>query len=339
MARQLIDCLGKAGFAVDIAARLRVFVRDPDNPAALAELERQAGVDMQRLREHWKLAGVPDCWFCYHPYYKSPDLIGPTLCEEFGIPYITAEASLSARRSSGVWASTQQWVLRSVERAAVNICFTDRDKAGLQKYAPDLQLATLRPFIDSDAFASAPRPLAVPELVTVAMMRSGDKMKSYARLATALKQLLSLPWTLSVVGDGPERDAVHAHFATLPSDRVNWHGQLNSVEIAALFARSSLYVWPGCGEAYGLAYLEAQAAALPVVAFDTAGVPAVIDSGYSGILTPDDDDAYAAAIARLLMNPEERVSMSAQARLHVQNKHSLGAASLELGKIVNESIT
>ena len=42
------------------------------------------------------------------------------------------------------------------------------------------------------------------------------------------------------------------------------------------------YVWPGTGEAYGIAYMEAQAAGLPVVAQKTAGVPEVVKDGVTG---------------------------------------------------------
>ena len=339
MARQLIHCLGEAGCSVEIASRLRVFIKEPDNQAAFAELEHQAELEMQRLRDHWKRNQIPALWFCYHPYYKSPDLIGPSLCKEFGIPYMTAEASYSQRRATGIWETTQERVLQSITGAAVNICFTGRDKAGLREYVPEAQLATLRPFINIDAFCAEPHPPAVPELVTVAMMRSGDKMKSYEMLASALSQILDLPWTLSIVGDGPKRDEVYQLFSDFPADRLNWHGQLSRDEIAALFARSSLFVWPGCGEAYGLAYLEAQAAALPVVAFDTAGVPEVVDSGYSGYLTPVGDvTAYAAVVAKLVMNTQERLDLSAKARLHVHNKHSLAMASRVLEGLLNETI-
>jgi len=138
---------------------------------------------------------------------------------------------------------------------------------------------------------------------------------------------MHLPWTLSIVGDGPKRDVVYQLFSNFPADRLNWHGQLSRDEIAAVFSRSSLFVWPGCGEAYGLA------------AFDTAGVPEVVDSGYSGYLTPAGDaTAYAAAVARLVINTQERLDMSVKARLHVHNKHSLAMASRALEGLLNETI-
>ena len=62
-----------------------------------------------------------------------------------------------------------------------------------------------------------------------------------------------------------------------------------------------LYLWPAINEAYGMAFLEAQAAGLPVVAGRTGGVPAVVADGVTGLLTPiGDAAAFAGAVARLL---------------------------------------
>ncbi|NKF15434.1 glycosyltransferase, partial [Rhizobium phaseoli] len=72
-------------------------------------------------------------------------------------------------------------------------------------------------------------------------------------------------------------------------------------EIAGLLGCGGILFWPGCGVDYGLAYLEAQAAGLPVVAKQTAGVPAVVEPEETGLLTPGGDlAAYAGAVAALL---------------------------------------
>ena len=135
------------------------------------------------------------------------------------------------------------------------------------------------------------------------------------------------------------REEVYDLFKVFPADRIIWHGQKNRSSIAAIFARCSLYVWPGCGEAYGLAYLEAQAAGLPVIAFDTAGVPEVVDNGYSGILTAvGDDTAYANAIASLLTNEQQYSIMANNALSHVQRKHTDEQASERLHAILQGCI-
>ncbi len=339
MARSLIDCMIYNGYQVDVASRLRVFVKEPADPSGVDRLKILAHSEIERLSQSWLEKSPPALWFCYHPYYKSPDLIGPELCQRFNIPYVTAEASYSERRAHGDWASLQQLVLSCVKNAAVNICFTERDKSGLRQVLPSARLASLPPFIDTQDFSQPVMYPAVPKLITVAMMRAGDKMDSYIHLATALQSLLHKPWTLSVVGDGPMRAEIEALFDRFPADRIQWHGRKQRTEIAALFARSTVYVWPGCGEAYGLAYLEAQAAGLPVVAFDNAGVPEVVDAGYSGILTSmGDNKAFATAVESLLDDEQECRRLSQQARSHVRRNHDYAQASQTLNAILQEYV-
>ncbi len=339
MARLLIECLERLEFRVEVASDLRAFLRDPENESDKNLLLAQAALEIQRLTSSWKQHAAPQLWFCYHPYFKSPDLIGPEMCRRFNIPYVTAEASYSSRRTQGVWGAIQEQVLESISSAAVNICFTERDRVGLRKASPTACLERLRPFIETNNYANRSVPATPPMLVTVAMMRAGDKLNSYARLACALEQILHLPWTLSVVGDGSLREDVHNLFCRIPPERVQWHGLLAQSDIAALLARCSLYVWPGCGEAYGLAYLEAQAAGVPVVAYDTAGVPEVVDHGHSGILTSEgDDESYAAAIAFLISNPAKLNDMSRNASEYVRQHHSLQPASEALQGILKRYV-
>lgn len=341
MARLLVACLQRGGYKVDIASQLRAFLRNPHSESDKASLIKQASVEVERLSDLWQKQGAPRLWFCYHPYFKSPDLIGPALCARFSVPYVTAEASYSARRRQGIWASMQEQVLATIESAAVNICFTQRDRRGLRDASASAELTTLKPFIDTSIFARgamidrAGRDGTV-RLITVAMMRPGDKFESYRRLSTALSQILNLPWSLSLIGDGVAYEPVKELFKVIPSERIEWLGLLQPEAIADVFCSSDLYVWPGCGEAYGLAYLEAQAAGLPVVAFNTAGVPEVVNDGYSGILTPlNNDTAFAEAVARLLSDAPLRQRMSNNAVLQVKSYHSDDSATVELQRILH----
>lgn len=336
MSQLLIKALERCGHTIQIASELRSYELGPE-PEHYAATKLAAESEIARLTRLWVRDGKPDLWFCYHPYYKAPDLIGPGLASAFSLPYVTAEASYSARRNIGLWAETQSLVADAVNQAALNICFTQRDRHGLSLVAPGTTLAMLPPFIDTSPFMDRPLALASrpSRLVTVAMMRPGDKFKSYRMLARALDLIGHVPWTLSIVGDGPGRDEVMGEFVGLPPERVEWHGQVQPAAIPGILSSGWIYVWPGCGEAYGLAYLEAQAAALPVVAQNIAGVPEVVRDGQTGLLTPPGDvPALASAIERLLTHDDERTRMAEAARQFVLDERSLDAAAARLAEIL-----
>ena len=339
MARMLVAALQAAGNGVSVVSDLRAYRGEPEDRAGWDGLQADAAIERDRITADWWGAARPDLWFCYHPYYKAPDLLGPPLATAFGLPYVTCEASYSQRRNVGIWAEMQAVMLAGLQGAALNLCLTARDHAGLAVVDAELALAMLPPFIDTAPFAGPPAPEA-GHLVTVAMMRAGDKCNSYARLAAALRLLpQGMPWHLTVAGDGPMRDHVVALFAGLPADRITWAGLLPRKAVAGLLARGAVYLWPGYGEAYGLAYLEAQAAGLPVVACRIAGVPEVVTDSVTGVLVvPGDDAAYAGAIAALLADPAGAARMGRAARARVAARHAFPVAAGRLDRLLRKVV-
>jgi glycosyltransferase involved in cell wall biosynthesis len=332
MARLLMQALVEGGFDVELASRMRAFRAEP---GPLADIEPEARAEKIRLAQEWSRGGKPDLWFTYHVYYKAPDLIGPGLAREWHIPYVTAEASYAAKRDRQGWAEAQALIRDAVGLAHVNLCFTDRDRPGLEAVAPHARFASLTPFIDTSAYEAFSPASPDARLMTIAMMRKGDKFASFTMLAEALMLITDLPWHLTVIGDGPVRAETLALFARLPAGRIHWRGEVPAESVPAALREGGIYVWPGCGEAFGMAYLEAQAAGMPVVAQATAGVPAVVRHERTGLLTPEGDVvAYAAAIRALLANGARRRAYGEAAREFVFEERSLRLAAVKLGLIL-----
>ena len=169
-------------------------------------------------------------------------------------------------------------------------------------------------------------------------MRTRDKLESYRVLAAALTLLRDRPWRALLVGDGPARPEIEALMAPLNAGggiageaRVRFAGAVPHAGLPALYASADLYLWPAINEAYGMAFLEAQAAGLPVVAGRTGGVPAVVADGVTGLLVPiGDAAAFAQAVARLLDDPAERARFAAVAARRVVARHDERAAAQAL---------
>ncbi len=78
-------------------------------------------------------------------------------------------------------------------------------------------------------------------------------------------------------------------------------------DVPDLLGASDLFVLPSLWEGLGLVFLEAMAAALPIVATTVSAIPEVVEDGESGwLVAPSDPDALAAAITTALDDPDER---------------------------------
>ncbi|MBV9686407.1 MAG: glycosyltransferase family 4 protein, partial [Alphaproteobacteria bacterium] len=194
----------------------------------------------------------------------------------------------------------------------------------------------LKPFLDAGSYAHRARVKGEPpRLITVAMMRHGDKLASYRILGDALSCVLDLPWSLEVIGDGPARRAVEEALHLLDK-RVNWAGMLGDMEIAKRLASADLYVWPALNEAFGMALLEAQASGVPVVAGGSGGVGEIVVSGVTGLLVPPGDaPAFAEAVRSLIADPRRRGVFGDAARQRVRDEHDLTSAARRLNAVID----
>lgn len=85
-----------------------------------------------------------------------------------------------------------------------------------------------------------------------------------------------------------------------------------------------LLVHPALREGLGVAMLKAQAAGVPVVAFDVAGSREAVADGRTGVLVPaKDSQALARAISGLLRNRDERRRFGEAARARMQQEFSI----------------
>ncbi|GHF40054.1 glycosyltransferase family 4 protein [Seohaeicola zhoushanensis] len=323
MARALIAALQPLG-PVTLASGLRSLDLAGD-AAAQARLRAKAEAEVERLIR--ELPHETRIWLTYHNYYKAPDLIGPAVCAARGLAYVQVESTRAKKRLTGPWAGFAASAEAASDAAQVIFYLTERDGETLARdRAPGQQLVHLRPFLPRPALPD-PAPLAEgAPMLAAAMMRPGDKLASYALIAEALA-LMSGDWTLDIAGDGPARPEVAALMAPFGA-RVRFLGRLDAEGMAAAYQRAGLFLWPGVNEAFGMVYLEAQAAGLPVVAQDRPGMREVLATPPCPV--EGGPAALAAHATRLLADRAERQAQGAAARAHIARHHLLEAASATL---------
>ncbi len=352
MARLLIEALQGMGHQVSVISALRSYNRTGD-PAAEAATGVEGRREVARLTAVWEAdaATRPDLLFTYHVYHKAADYLGPALKARFGLPYVIAEPSVAPKRQQGAWAAGYAQAGVAIRAADVLLAITTLDSACLAAFAGAAKVRSLPPFLDPTPFAHAASqrekhrrsiaetfrlPQDCPWLLAVGMMRAGDKLASYRRLAGTLEQCLDLRWHAILVGDGPELASVKAAFEPARA-RTCFAGQLAPAALAEFYSASDLYVWPAVNEAYGMALLEAQAAGLPVLSVNTRGVPDIVQHGVTGWLAEDDStDALTEALDHLLVQPELRTNMSRAAKAHVARNLSMTAAQERLAAVFVE---
>lgn len=121
-------------------------------------------------------------------------------------------------------------------------------------------------------------------------------------------------WTLLLAGEGPEKVKCQQLAKQLAvSDHVRFVGCVEAIE--PLLQAADLYLTTSLREGLPNALVEAQAAGLPVITYDTAGSREALVHNASGYLTPVNDlSAFAAAVEDLRANPSKRSAFSACAR-------------------------
>ncbi len=320
MARNLMQALGAQGDIVELASQLRIYDKAGDR-ALQDELRRKATTEAARLAE--ELPSDTNLWVTYHNYYKAPDLLGPAVSRARDIPYVQLESTRATSRLAGPWADFAQAAHDACDSAQVIFYHTANDLITLERERFGTQaLVELPPFLPITELP----PVSTRDgpMLTVGMMRPGDKLASYTILADTLEHLTG-DWALDVVGDGPARLEVEALMARF-GPRVRFLGQLDRDALQARYSQASLFVWPGVNEAYGMVYLEAQACGVPVAAQDRPGVRDVlIPSDHPD--TGSGAKGLAVRIQRFLDHPDLSQSEGNRARAYVAHRHLMPSAT------------
>ncbi|MCB9964152.1 MAG: glycosyltransferase [Rhodospirillales bacterium] len=158
-----------------------------------------------------------------------------------------------------------------------------------------------------------PRPSSRPPEGPMRLIAVGRLVpfKGHARLIEAVAEVerRGYPVELHIVGGGELRDFLEAQAARSLKQYKFWGGQPHEKVVSLMresdiFCHTSLHMSNGQTEAFGLVLLEAQWAGLPVVAFDSGGVPEAMAVGQTGLLAPEGDvKAFADALCRLMDDP------------------------------------
>lgn len=231
------------------------------------------------------------------------------------------------RSSAGVVA-TSDWV--------ANLSRSLMEEIGVREIPPVATIplgtdpAQFRPGAESGVLrrswnisASAPLLLTVARLVP---HKGQDTMlRALAQLHQEFPDLYYV-----MVGHGHYEGELRSLAAKLGiATRVIFAGALSESQLPEAYATSTIYVGPSRvdeainAEGFGIAFVEASASGIPVVAGDSGGVRSAVRDGETGILVqPSDVGAYVVAIRKLLRNEALRKKMGAAGRAAVETHYN-----------------
>ncbi len=123
--------------------------------------------------------------------------------------------------------------------------------------------------------------------------------------------------TLTIVGDGPEREKLAAQASALGGDGwVEFAGHIDHHDLVAVYRRSWIVASASLAEGWGLSLTEAAGCATPAVATDIRGHRSSVVDGETGLLAAPDD--LADALVRALTDHELRARLGAAAETRVR---------------------
>ena len=174
--------------------------------------------------------------------------------------------------------------------------------------------------LGTDLPPPAPPDAGEPRLVTVAHLVARKRHADVLRALWLMRESHpQLTWT--VVGDGPERPQLARLAGELGLiHRVRFAGALAHADAVAAGREGGVFVLPSVDEAFGVAYVEAMAGAVPAIGCRGEPGPEEIAASGGGIrlVPPGDPEALAAELRGLLDEPAWRRELGDAARATVE---------------------
>ena len=305
--------LGETGPAQPGTERLTRYVEFlPDVP-----VEEQARA-LRTMLARKKINGI-------HAYFAHrPAEVAQHAAQMLGVPFGFSTHARDFRK-----VAPEVLAQRANHAACVVACNTDvaRDLRGLGakvhllQHGVDLQRFTLSPTCSNGVL----RLLAVGRLV---------EKKGFHFLIAALAGL-KIPFTLTIAGDGPERERLR-QLVLLNNleNRVVFCGVVTHSELPRMYAEADVVVVPSVqdrsGDRDGLpnVVLEAMASGRAVVATDAGAIAsAIVDSENGLLVSPGDPVVLGQAIRRLAESSELRERLGRNGRQHAERDYEVGQCS------------
>jgi glycosyltransferase involved in cell wall biosynthesis len=267
-----------------------------------------------------------------------------------------ATAAMIASRLSGIPFSftahgsdihvDQRGLDRKIEASAFAVMISEYNRRFLierfgERIAPRMRVVHCG--VDPDVFAPPVRRGREHQELRILCVASFREVKGHRFLIDACRLLgeRGVAFRCHLVGAGGLRREFARRIAEAGlRDRIVLHGALPRPEVLRMMHRCDVAVLPsnlerrGRREGIPVTLMEAMAAELPVVSSRLSGIPELVESGESGLLTPPGDaGAIADALEQLAARPKLRQQMGRAGREKVLMEFDLRRCAVRLAEL------
>ena len=132
---------------------------------------------------------------------------------------------------------------------------------------------------------------------------------------------------LIIVGDGEQKDYLIQKAQTLDLEsHIEFAGEVSNHLLPEYLAKATVFVRPSLSEGLGIAFLEAMASGVPIVATPVGGIVDFLEDGRTGLFCKvGDPQDIAEKILTLLRDNKLRQSIIVQAREAIQERYRWSA--------------
>ena len=314
--------------------------------------------NVRSVRRHWRVAAQMRAEWrrraaVFHCARALPEgfaaLCATRACRSARYVCWTHGEELQYAKSSRELTALLTWVHRGASAIIANSRNTARELQLLG--VPSEKVHVVYPGVDVARFAASGAGMAIRKryvrdgeilLVTIGRLqrRKGHDVTIEA-LASLKSELPRLKYL--IVGDGEGRASLERLVDSKGvRDLVTFTGAVAAEELPAYYAAADIFVHPnrvdnGDVEGFGIVFLEAAAAGVPVIGGNTGGVPEAVEANVTGLLVSGTDSVeLVRAIRTLAGDAALRRAMGTAGRARVSRQFTWERAAADVASIQSE---
>ncbi len=118
------------------------------------------------------------------------------------------------------------------------------------------------------------------------------------------------------------------------SERVIFAGNVSHAELPLFLKSSNVFIRPSLSEGFGISFIEAMAARVPVIATKVGGIPDFLEDGVTGLFcNVNDPQSIVNKVMEYAGNPELTEKITENAYIRIKQKYDWGLIFLQYKKV------